>query len=119
MSNLDFSTIAIYAVLIFICLLVISTDKRILKSVKKKAEEKAEKENIIIKLIRNVDAKDGKNPFTDTTFWVGPSSKFLEMSGEWAHYKIVIFDSPKGEQKFWIKIKTVFFMPLSITWKEV
>ena len=83
--------------------------------VEKKILSEAKKKKISIKEIREPEESDGENPFRETTFWIGASSRIFGMSGERVFNKIVMTN--KG--KYWVQVKMTFFIPMEVKWEIV
>ena len=108
--------VLIIALLIIILISVlVSLDTRIIKQIQKEANKKG----VGIITIREPEKLDGTNPFGNFDIWIGTSSKILGMSGERIINKIVLVKENDKEEKYWVKIKTTFFMLSDVKWRKI
>ena len=93
---------------------LITLENRVEKYIEKEAQQKSFSSIVI----RNSTRFDGKHPFEKFEVWVGGSSRIFGLSGERVFYRIVETKVEGIDQTFWVKVRTSFFMPGSIVWKE-
>jgi len=113
----DFIFITIIVIILCFLIGVLATlETRVIK----KIEQEAHSRNLKIKRIRETNGLDGKNPFGEFDIWIGVSSNILGFRGENVYNKIVIVeDVRRNEIKYWVKVKTTFFIPFDVKWKKL
>ena len=94
---------------------LITLENRVEKYIRKKAEQKS----LSSIIIRDSTRFDGKHPFEKFEVWLGGSSRIFGFSGERVFYRIVEAKDKGSDQSYWVKVRTSFFMPSSIEWREL
>lgn len=106
--------ILIVIFLFFVIRIIVKLESRVIRKIKLDAINK----EIEINEIRDPNDLDGKNPFGNFSFSFG-SSKILGFSGERLYHKIVIEKNTNGYTKYWVRARTIFFMPSDVDWKKI
>jgi len=108
----QYNTIIIYIHVALVLWVLITLEPRSVKKIKKEAK----KRNYSIESIRSPKKDDGENPFSNFSFFFGRSS-ILGIKGEHNMDKIVIFQKDQNKYTYWVRVKSVFFVPYKVIWK--
>ncbi|MCG8328123.1 MAG: hypothetical protein MI974_10580 [Chitinophagales bacterium] len=95
--------------------LLLSLERRVEKYIRKNARD----HGLNICTIRPVYSHDGKSPFGEIDVWIGGGCNIFGIRGERTFNRIIIVDEEDGQKKYWVKIRTAFFMPAEIQWEEI
>ena len=95
--------------------LISTLDKRVIERIKREGDIRG----FDILTIRDTMISDGKNPYKENDIWLGVSSIILGISGERTYNKIVIVKIKKQSIKYWVKVKSTFFIPLEVDWLKL